>query len=170
MNAGERRAVAAALALSRRARFVYVSTIGAGGYPNTRVMFNLLRRRAKAVASGPAALPDGFVSWIGTNTSSGKVAEVRRDSRVCLYYSDLVSGEGLTLKGRVEEVDDLPIKRALWTKAWDIYYRGGVEGGDFTVLRFVPERGCYYHALRLVNFDASRPVPRQRRRGGGGGR
>jgi general stress protein 26 len=160
MSADERRAVSAALELSRRARFVYVSTIDAGGHPNTRVVFNLLRMRAKAVESGPAALRGGFASWLGTNSSSAKVAEVRRDPRVCLYYSDLVKGEGLTLKGQVEEVHDLPIKRALWKKGWEMYYRGGIGGGDYTILRFVPDRGRYYHGLRVVDFDASRPVRR----------
>jgi general stress protein 26 len=160
MKADERKAVAAALALSRRAGYVYVSSVRTDGHPNTRVMFNLLNMRARAVKRGPAALPGGFASWLGTNTSSGKVVEVRRDPRVCLYYSDLVTFEGLTLWGRVEEVHDLPVKRALWKKGWEMYYRGGIEGGDYTILRFVPERGRYYHGLRLVDFDASRPVRR----------
>ncbi len=156
MKADDRKAIGAAFALSRRARFVYVTTNGPDGYPNTRMMFNLLRFRARPVAKGPARIAGGFATWLGTNTSSRKVAEARRDARVCLYYSDTRTFEGLTLTGRVEEVHDRPVRHALWTKNWDIYYKGGVEGGDFTVLRFIPERGRYYHALRVVDFDASR--------------
>ncbi len=151
-------AVRAAFALSRRAKFVYVTTNGADGYPNTRVMYNLPRIRAKAVANGPARLPDGFSSWLGTNTSSVKVADARRDPRVCLYYSDNKKFEALTLTGCIEEVHDRNIKEALWMKGWDMYYRGGVDGGDFTVLRFKPERGRYYHALRILEFNASLPA------------
>ncbi len=154
----ERQAIKAAFALSRRAKFVYVTTNGSGGYPNTRVMYNLLRIRAKAVAKGPAHLEDGFASWLGTNTSSVKVADVRRDPRVCLYYSDNRKFEGLTLTGRVEEVHDREIKSALWMKGWEVYYKGGSEGNDFTVLRFLSERGRYYHGLRVIEFDASLPV------------
>ncbi len=153
----DRQAVKAAFALSRRARFVYVTTNGADGYPNTRVMYNLLRIRARAVTKGPARLPEGFSSWLGTNTSSVKVEDARRDPRVCLYYSDNRKFEGLTLTGRVEEVHDRSIRNALWMKGWDIYYKGGIDGGDFTVLRFVAERGRYYHALRVVEFNASLP-------------
>ncbi len=156
MKVDDRKAIGAAFRLSRRARFVYVTTNGADGYPNTRMMFNLLKFRAAPVAKGPARIAAGFSTWLGTNTSSRKVAEVRRDPRVCLYYSDTKTFEGLTLTGRVEEVHDRPIRHALWTKSWDIYYKGGVEGGDFTVLRFVPETGRYYHALRVVDFDAAR--------------
>ncbi len=154
----DRQAVRAAFALSRRAKFVCVTTNGTGGYPNTRVMYNLLKIRAKAVAKGPAHLPDGFSSWLGTNTSSVKVAEARRNPRVCLYYSDNRKFEGLTLTGRLEEVQDRQIKSALWMKGWEIYYKGGIDGGDFTVLRFVAERGRYYHGLRVVEFDASLPA------------
>lgn len=162
----ERRAMAAAFALARRAGFVYVSTNGAGGYPNTRVMFNLLKVRARAVAKGAARLPKGFATWLGTNTSSHKVAEARQDPRVCLYYSDNATFEGLTLTGRVEEVHDLPIRQALWAKGWEKYYEGGIEGGDFTVLRFLPERGRYYHGLRVIDFDAADAGPMATRRTG----
>ncbi len=158
MKADERQAVAAAFALARRARFVYVSTNAPSGHPNTRVMFNLLKKRAKAVKRGAAELPDGFASWLGTNTSSGKVAEMRRDPRVCLYYSDNVAYEGLTVAGHVEEVHDGAIRQALWMKGWERYYAGGIDGGDFTVLRFVPGRGRYYHGLRVVDFDAGAPL------------
>ena len=163
----DQQAIAAAFALTRRAEFVYVTTNGDGGYPETRVMFNLLKMRNKAVARGPAQLPDGFASWLGTNTSSRKVAQVRRDPRVCLYYSDLSTFEGITLSGRLEEVHDGAVKGALWMKSWDMYYKGGIDGGDFTVLHFVPERGRYYHGLRVVEFDASLPLEKSGSRAGG---
>ncbi len=99
MKADERRAIEAAGALARRARFVYVSTNGAGGYPNTRVMYNLLNRRAPAIARGAARLSGGFATWLGTNISSGKVAEMRRDPRVCLYYSDNVTFRAEAVRG-----------------------------------------------------------------------
>lgn len=152
-------AIAAAFALSRRTKFVYVTTNDASGYPQTRVMFNLLRVRSRPIAKGPAQLPRGFSSWLGTNTSSTKVAQARRDPRACLYYSDNAKFEGLTLTGRLEEVSDRAVKGALWMKGWEIYYAGGLDGGDFTVLRFVPERGRYYHGMRVVEFDATLILP-----------
>ena len=153
----DRRSIQAAFSLCRRAKFVYVTTNGEDGYPDTRVMFNLLKVRAEAIATGPACLPRGFATWVGTNTSSRKVAQVRRDSRACLYFSDNAKFEGFTLNGRLVEVLDRPIKSALWMKSWEMYYPGGLDGGDFTVLGFTPERGRYYHGLQAVEFDATEP-------------
>lgn len=148
--------ISASLALARRSDFVFVSTLhDSNGYPDTRVMFNLLKLRAGILAEGPAALDKPFASWLGTNTSSQKVRHIRKDPRVCLNYTDTVSFEGLTLQGTVAEVLDPAIRQAIWTDAWEMYYPGGLDGGDFTVLHFSPERGRYYHGLKVVEFDAS---------------
>lgn len=151
----KRAAVAAAFTLARRTKFVYVSTNGEGGYPSMRVMYNLLKVRARPITRGPAALGRTFSSWLGTNTSSVKVREAGRDPRVCLYYSDNKTFEGLSVTGKLEEVKDDAIRRAIYVKAWDVYYPGGMDGGDFTLFRFRPETGKYYHGLKVVEFNAS---------------
>jgi len=145
---------AKALGLTQREDFVYVTTVDATGFPETRVMFNLLKQRAVAVASGPARVPAEFASWLGTNTSSRKVAHVRKDDRVCLYYSDNSAFEGCMVRGRVSEVRDAAIRSAIWIAEWDMYYPGGVDGGDFTLLRFTPELVRYYHGLAVHEFNA----------------
>jgi len=150
-------ALAPARSLAARSDLVVVSTLD--GHPDTRALFNLLKLRAEAVASGPAALDTPFASWLGTNTSSLKVQQIRRDPRVCLYYADPAAFEGLSLQGTVEEVFDPAVRAAIWTEAWSMYYPGGREGGDFTLLRFRPERGRYYHSLEVLAFDASTGTP-----------
>jgi general stress protein 26 len=147
--------VHAALDLARRSGFVFVSTLQNDGFPDTRVMFNLLKLRAGILTGGPAALDSPFESWLGTNTSSQKVQQIRKDPRVCLYYADTDAFEGLTLQGTVEEIQDRGIKQAIWMDGWEMYYPGGLDGGDFTVLRFKPERGRYYHGLKVMEFNAS---------------
>ena len=149
-------ALDAPLALARRADFVFVSTLH-DGFPDTRVMFNLLKLRADVLASGPAALDQPFASWLGTNTSSQKVRHVRRDPKVCLYYTDTATFEGLSLQGTVSEVRDPALRAAVWMEGWEMYYPGGLDGGDFTVLHFSPERGRYYHGMKVLEFDASIP-------------
>ncbi len=151
----KREAVKAAFTLARRTKFVYVSTNGKGGYPAIRVMYNLLKVRSRAITRGPAALGKTFASWLGTNTSSVKVREARRSPHVCLYYSDNKTFEGLSVTGRLEEVKDDELRRAIYVKSWDVYYPGGMDGGDFTLFRFTPETGKYYHGLQVVEFDAS---------------
>ena len=152
-------AMAAAFSLARRARFVYVSTNGPSGFPETRVMYNLLKHRSRAIAKGPAALARGFGSWLGTNTSSAKNKQLRKDPRACLYFADTKTFEGLSVTGRLEEVQDDAIRGAVYTRSWDVYYAGGKDGGDFTLYRFVPQTGRYYHGLHVSEFDASRGIP-----------
>jgi general stress protein 26 len=143
-----------ALALTRREKFVYVTTLADTGFPETRVVFNLLKVRAKALSSGPARVPSDFANYIGTNTSSRKIGQVRKDSRVCLYYSDNRGFFGCMVQGRVAEVSDPEIRKAIWVPTWKIYYPGGIDGGDFSLLSFTPEYVRYYHNLGVHEFDA----------------
>lgn len=143
-----------ALALTMREKFVYVTTIDETGFPETRVMFNLLKTRAKALSSGPAKVPVEFASYLGTNTSSRKIGQIRRDNRVCLYYSDNRGFSGCMVRGRVTEVTEQAIRKAIWMPTWNVYYYGGIDGGDYTVLRFMPESVRYYHGLKVHEFGA----------------
>ena len=140
--------------LVKRVNFVTLTTLDETGGPDTRLLFNLRKMRAKAIA-GDAALEDEFATWLGTNTSSRKVAQIRRDARVCLYYTDSLKFQGLSLKGRLEEVTDAAVKKALWTPSWEQYYPGGLLGGDYSVLRFIPESGRYYHGLATTDFTCT---------------
>mgnify|MGYP001198615321 FL=1 len=145
----------AALALSRRENFVYVTSLDGTGFPETRVMFNLLKHRQDALlGDGAARIPSEFASYLGTNTSSRKVAQMRKDGRVCLYYSDNEKYEGCMVRGRVMEVTDQAILKAVWTESWEMYYPGGLNGGDFSLFAFVPERVRYYEGLAVNEFDA----------------
>jgi len=145
----------AASALILRSDFVFVSTLdGAEGFPETRVMFNLIKLRQEALSQPPASLPTPFDSWLGTNTSSQKVRQLRQDPRVCLYYADTATFEGLSLQGTVAEVLDPETRAALWMDGWETYYPGGRDGGDFSLFRFSPLRGRYYHGLQVTALEA----------------
>ena len=144
----------AAKDLVRRSPFACLSTLDdRSGCPETRLVFNLWKWRREAVLEGPARLAHPFESWLGTNTSSRKVAQVRADPRVCLYYADPESWEGLALQGTVTEVLDRAVRAAIWSPDWERYYAGGLDGGDFTLLRFAPSQGRYYHGLEVTEFD-----------------
>jgi general stress protein 26 len=143
-----------ALKLVNRAKFVYLSSLDEDGGPETRVLFNLRKARSEPLSAGPAALGDGFANYLGTNTSSRKVAQIRKDGRACLYYSDNARFEGCSVRGRLVEVADPEVRKAVYVKAWDMYYPGGLEGGDFSLFKFEPESVRYYHGLKAHAFDA----------------
>ncbi len=142
-----------AQALVDRVKFVYLSSLDETGGPETRVIFNLRKVRAKALTSGPAALGRGFSNYLGTNTSSRKVAQLRTDARACLCYSDNVRFEACSVRGCLVEVEDRDTLEAVYAKNWDRYYSGGLDGGDFSLFRFEPESVRYYHGLKVLSFD-----------------
>ncbi|HCM25700.1 MAG: hypothetical protein A2Z99_03155 [Treponema sp. GWB1_62_6] len=145
----------AACELSTRTKFVHLALNGGDGTPDIRVLFNLKRRaRGKALPKPFSAMAGGFATYLGTNKSSRKTAQALADPRCALYYEDTRDFEGLTLYGRLEPVEDRAEKAALWKKGWEMYYPGGIDGGDFQVFRFVPNRGRYYHGLQVVEFEA----------------
>ena len=147
-------AVAASWSLVIRSELTFLSTLDErDGSPDARLIFNLRKARSEAFAGGAAALPDGFATWIATNTSSRKVRELRADGRGCLYYADTANFEGLTLQGRFEEVLDEGIRAAIWIDGWNMFYPGGKDGGDFSVFRFHPLRARHYHGLQVAEFD-----------------
>ena len=146
-------AVRASLDLSTRSKFVHVALNGGEGMPDIRVVFNLKRRSRRGVLPKAfAAMSEGFSTYIGTNKSSRKTAQALADPRCALYYEDTLRYQGLALYGQLESVEDRAIKASLWKKGWDLYYAGGLDGGDFQVFRFVPECARYYHGLRVSEF------------------
>ncbi|MEN6415865.1 MAG: pyridoxamine 5'-phosphate oxidase family protein [Armatimonadota bacterium] len=131
----------------RNAKEVYVSTIDANGYPITRVMFNL---HNPAGFPKQAAYLDNQEEWriyLGTNTSSAKVSQVLQNKRISLYYHKPDSWEGILIAGEGEIVDDMPVKVGLWQDGWEMYYAGGVESPDYTVIEIRPVFAEYYHDL-----------------------
>ena len=148
----------AALSLILRSDLMQLSTLDEHGYPETRELFNLRKLRNDCGTFGPDTPGGVFMNLLGTNTSSRKVAQMRKDPRSCLYYVDPVNFEGLTVVGRAEEVFDREVRDALWLAQWEIYYPGGKDGGDFSIFRFMPERARYYHGLATVEIPCDGPA------------
>ncbi len=132
----------------------YVTTIDPEGFPQTRAMFNL---RRKEQFPGLAALfknhQDDFLVYLTTNTSSPKIAHIRKNPKVSIYYCKPVEFRGLMLSGQMEIVKERAEKENVWQKGWEMYYPGGVHDPDHTVLRLQPREANYYHQLDSFHFD-----------------
>ncbi len=127
---------------------VFVSTINGDGYPVTRVMFNLQNTvHFPKQAAFLAGLDEDFCIYLGTNTSSAKVSHLQQTSRISAYYHKPGSWQGMLVGGEAQIVTDMSIKRGLWQDEWAIYYQGGVESQDFTIVRLQPVFVEYYHDL-----------------------
>ncbi len=89
--------------------------------------------------------PDsGMNVWMATNSRSRKVEEIRRNSKVTLYYADHAHARGYaTIRGHAILVDDmkekLRLKREYWTQAFP-------DWKYLLLIRVLPER------IEVVNY------------------
>lgn len=145
-----------ALDLLDTADMALVTTLDLEGRPNTRAMFNLRNRRAFPDLAARFD-PGTFTTVFTTNTSSSKLAELARDPEVSVYYCLPDQFRGLMLGGRMEAVTDPELRRSIWQPGWTLYYPGGWQDPDHTVLRLIPDRIKYYHQLRHARFANEAP-------------
>lgn len=141
-----------ALDLLACAPVALVTTIAGDGFPNSRAMFNL-RNREQFPDIAARIGASGFTTYFTTNTSSPKVAEIAANPVVSAYYCLPGDWRGLMLGGRMEVVTAQAERAAIWMPGWTLYYPGGPDDPDHTVLVLRPTLIKYYHQLRHVRFD-----------------
>jgi len=109
-----------------------LSSVDENGYPNTRAMLAPVKREGLK-----------FFYW-HTNSSSQKIKHYRANAQAGVYFFDPQQFQGVLLKGKMEVIDDSYLKHELWEEGFSIYYQGGVEGGDFIILKFIVSSARYY--------------------------
>jgi general stress protein 26 len=134
------------LELMETADAAYLSTIDSNGFPQTRVMGNLRNAEQypglKSVFSGHG---EDFLVYLTTSASSGKIAQIRTDPKVSVYYSNPREFHGLMLGGKIEVAEDADLKKKIWQEGWEVYWPDGADGREYTVLRLLPDfaKGWY---------------------------
>ena len=146
----------AGLELMATTAAVFLTIIDENGYPHTRAMLNLRNRRhypKQVHLYEPHG--DDFMVYFTTNTPSKKVAQMRINPKVCVYYCDPTPGQrhGLMLAGDIEIVDDSGIRHALWTDGWEMFYPGGPDDPDHTVCRLYPVYATSWYRGRRFEFS-----------------
>jgi general stress protein 26 len=136
------------LAFLDRQSVLMLSTIGASGAPETRALINI--RNEKIAPHLVEFFKHDDRILVITNTHSDKIGQIRANGIASLYAYDQ-QFNGLLLVGKVREVSDAATKGALWDDSWKMYYPDGKEGGDFSVLEFMPESYKSY-----VNFQVEK--------------
>ena len=129
-----------ALALANDSTIAMLGTNGDGGYPNIKAMIKMENEGLETI-------------WFSTNTSSKRVAQLKRDSKACVYFVDMDQWKGLMLVGTIEVLQDMESRQRLWRPGYEKYYPLGVTDADYSVLRFTAQWGNYYHALANVSFE-----------------
>jgi len=119
----------------------FISSVDENGFPNTKAMLVPVKREGIKT-----------IYW-HTNSPSMRVKQYRDNPKACIYFCDEQSFRGVMLKGIMEVVDDLAVKKEIWQDGFSMYYQGGMDGGDFIILKFTAEIGRYYSTFKSENFE-----------------
>ena len=127
------------LELMENQDFCLLGTNGDNGFPNIKGMNNIRHEGMKRI-------------WFGTNTSSSRVQQLKKDNKACVYYVNAKEFKGLLLVGKIDILQDIESRKMLWFEGAEIYYPSGLEDPDNSVLCFTADCGNFYHNLNNISF------------------
>ncbi len=129
------------LELVEKSGIAYLGSIGKDGAPSIKAFMKAETEGLKTV-------------WFSTNTSSRRVADLRRNPRCCVYFCDETRFKGLMLSGTATVRTDAEARKRLWRDGCEIYYPKGVDNPDYSVIEFTAETANYYEGLSNLTFPA----------------
>jgi len=118
----------------------FIGSIDGEGFPNLKAM--LAPRKRNGISE----------FWLTTNISSRRVAQYRKNPSACLYFCDRRFFRGVMLVGKMEVKEDAANKEMIWRDGDTLYYPGGVTDSDYGVLKFIADKGRYYHDFKSEDF------------------
>ncbi|MDR2425633.1 MAG: pyridoxamine 5'-phosphate oxidase family protein [Endomicrobium sp.] len=138
--------------LSEQAEFVLLSTINEDDFPETRAMLNL--RNKEMFPNLQVYFADDFICYFSSNTASQKLNQILYSDKASVYYVNPKTFEGLLLKGKLEIIKDKALKNDFWQDNWTMYYKGGIDDPDYSLLKFTPAEYKYYNGDFKVSSGA----------------
>ena len=142
------------LKLMQESKAAYLTTIDQNGAPITRAMLNLRNKEQfPEFSSFFNKQENKFLIYISTNTSSSKVAHIKKNPNINVYFCDPDDFKGVMLGGKAEVVENKRFRHEIWLDWWTKYYPEGVDDPDYTLLRLDPKNLRYYYRLNQVNLE-----------------
>ena len=129
-DASREKLIAAARETMAAARYCALITNDPSGHPQARTL-------------DPFPPDENMVVWLGTNPRSRKVAAIRRNPRVTLYYFDREAQAYVTIYGVARLVNDPKSKAKWWKDEWNAFYHDWKK--DYLLISVTPLR------LEIVN-------------------
>lgn len=81
---------------------------------------------------------EDFTIWMATNSESSKVNEIRRNSKVTLYYFDKENPGYVTLEGTAMLIDTPKTKEQYWKDEWKNFYNE--QKTNYLLIKFIPSK------------------------------
>jgi general stress protein 26 len=113
--------------------------------------------RAHARTMDPFPPDESMLIWFGTNPKSRKVAEIRRNHRVTLYYFDREGAAYVTISGIARVVNDPQEKARRWKDEWKAFYPDRERG--YLLIAVTPQELEVVSEKKGIVGDAVRWTP-----------
>lgn len=91
----------------------------------------------RARAMDGFAPEENLTIWFGTNSRSRKVAQIKKDPRVTLYYFDSDASSYVLIHGIAQLVSNPEAKEKYWKDAWEVFYPNIDK--DYLLIKVVPQ-------------------------------
>jgi general stress protein 26 len=117
--------IATAREIMKTARYCALITLDSTGRPHARTM-------------DPFPPDEQMIVWLGTNSKSRKVAEIRRNHRITLYYFDRENQAYVTISGLARIVSDPREKSKHWKDEWKNFYPD--RDRTYLLIAVIPEK------------------------------
>jgi general stress protein 26 len=130
--------LATAREIMKTARYCALVTLDSQGRPHARTM-------------DPYAPEENMVVWFGTNAGSRKVAEIRRNQRVTLYYFVAADQAYVTISGRARIVSDQAEKTRHWKDEWKNFYPH--RDKNYLLIAVIPDKLEVISVKEGINGD-----------------
>ena len=121
--------------------------------------------RVHARTMDPFPPDENMLIWFGTNPKSRKVAEIRGNNRVTLYYFDRESPAYVTISGIARLVNDPAEKARRWKDEWRAFYPDREKG--YLLIAVTPKELEIVNEKKGIVGDAIRWNPPTVRLGSG---
>ena len=109
----------------QKARYCAFVTMGEDGYPQARVV-------------DPFSPDEDMTIWVGTNPLTRKVAQIKRNPHVTLFYFHTASYGYVTVLGQAVLVADPAEKAKRWKAEWSGLYKD--RETDYLLIKVKPVR------------------------------
>ncbi len=136
--------IAVAREIMTAARYCALVTLDSRGRPQVRTM-------------DPFPPDENMVVWLATNPKSAKVAEIRNNPRVALYYFDPAAQGYVTISGIARLVDSREEKAKRWKDEWKAFYPDREK--SYLLITVTPEELEVVNEKRGITGDSIRWTP-----------
>lgn len=125
------------ISIIENSKAAYFASVDESGKPEIRALLNLCNPKKYKSLVGKALVQNGetLELFFTTNTSSKKVARIRNNPNVAVYFAEPDKFRGICVSGKVEEITDSKIKESFWQSGWTMYYHLGKTDPDYTILK-----------------------------------